>query len=370
MKIYYCVRSLSLVPSCIYNIRMLKDLGYDVIPVIGDLSDEMKNLLDGIKINIITGDSAHESKDKSRLLITGLYTAAIKEMNKRLKKEDMVIFGTLDSLLYAFPFSKKHGYVLCLKEMYDRSSLVWRLAAKYFAKNAIAVICCEKNRAQYAKFKWDLKELPYVLSNKPYGHPQKRNLDASNEKISGIIDRMNEKTIVYQSKHIWYGDEVAELARGLSLAGDNDIQLVIIGEVDDESLKGKVEAIYPNIIWAGHIHAPLHLEITSHAKIGIAVYAQNCLNNLFCAPNKTYEYAGFSMPTLCSDSPGLTETVGLSRAGICTKWKAENIAAAVSEMFENYDEYSENSKKFFEGEDNKKKIGEIIEDIKKRMCQR
>lgn len=367
MKIYYCVRSINHVPSCIYNIRMINDLEYEVVPVIGDLSDEMKKLFGTLKMNIITNDNNAGENQKSAFRISKLYMSAIRKMNKLVQKDDIVFFGTVDSAIHALPVFKKHKYVLCVKEMYDTSPLGYKLLTKYVSKKASAVICCEKNRAIYAKYMWDLKQMPYVLSNKPYGHPRMRNLKPSSPKIAEVLEKMEgQKSIVYQAKHMWYGTEIAELAKGLKMAEDKNYQLVIIGQVDDESLKDKIKAIYSNVVWAGHVYAPLHLEITSHAQIGIAVYSQSCLNNLFCAPNKTYEYAGFGIPILCNDVPGLIGTVGISRAGLCIEWKAENIADAINKMFDDYEIYSENAKKFFEDEDNVKKIGQIIEDIRQR----
>ena len=133
---------------------------------------------------------------------------------------------------------------------------------------------------------------------------------------------------------------------------------------DNPDDKERISSIYPNIVWTGHISAPMHLEVTSYAMVGVAVYAENSLNNLFCAPNKTFEYASFGIPTICNDVPGLVETIGIKRAGVCVDWNdVGSIKCGIENLFASYDFYSKNAKEFYCSEDNKAILNKIILDI-------
>jgi hypothetical protein len=83
----------------------------------------------------------------------------------------------------------------------------------------------------------------------------------------------------------------------------------------DEGFLAYVRAVCPNLIHIPEIEAPLHLAVTAQAFAGIISYTRTSLNNLFCAPNKMWEYAGAGVPMLCDDLPGLS-AVAEAGAGV------------------------------------------------------
>jgi glycosyltransferase involved in cell wall biosynthesis len=86
--------------------------------------------------------------------------------------------------------------------------------------------------------------------------------------------------------------------------------------------------------------APRHLEVTSHAHIGLAFYSPVSLNNVFCAPNKVWEYAGFGLPILGNNIPGLEATIGKHGAGLCVPISEDAIAQALAEIDRRYSDMS------------------------------
>lgn len=364
MKFYYCVRSLERVPSCTYNIRMLKDMGHEVVVVSGEVSEALTEMLENSDVQIIYGllkQNGNNIKDKVNITLS--YRRCLKKALKHEKKEAYIIFGTADSAIHAFGMGRKFKNILCLKELYDVSGKLYKFLIGCAAKRAEGIICCEKNRSRIIQWRYKLKNLPYTLANKPYGYPTEKALPQT-EQTKKIINEINGRNFVlYQSRYVGYKYELVNLARAMNEL-NTDTLLVIVGSVTDKTIEKKINDIYPNIIWTGHIPAPHHMEITGYAKIGIAVYAEDRLNNLFCAPNKTYEYAGFGIPSLCNDIPGLEESVGLAHAGKCVNWNdISEIAGAIEEMLDNYEEYSANARKFYNDEDSPMKLKMIIEDI-------
>ena len=111
------------------------------------------------------------------------------------------------------------------------------------------------------------------------------------------------------------------------------------------------------------IPAPKHLEVTSHAHIGIVFYDGMTLNKAFCAPNKIYEYSYFGLPCLSNRIPGLVNTVEAFRFGRCIDMKKEEIISAINDIEDNYEEYSLNGKVFYNATDNIAVMRKLLTDI-------
>ena len=99
---------------------------------------------------------------------------------------------------------------------------------------------------------------------------------------------------------------------------------------------------------------PYHLEITSHAYIGVLIYQPvynsftSPLNSIYCAPNKLFEYSQFAIPMLGNDIPGLYYTINSNNMGYCFKNTTKHsIQDAILQMDKQYQALSVNSLKFF-----------------------
>lgn len=121
--------------------------------------------------------------------------------------------------------------------------------------------------------------------------------------------------------------------------------------------------VYANTINIDYIPAPLHLEITSNAYIGLLFYNPDSLNKAFCAPNKIFEYSCFGLPIIGNDIPGLKNTIGNAGAGICTEFSYERIKEALETIVKNYDEFSANSLRFYSSVDNTVTMKKIVSDV-------
>src|SRR5690606_36887593 len=71
---------------------------------------------------------------------------------------------------------------------------------------------------------------------------------------------------------------------------------IIMGK--DYGMIDKYKKICPRIVHISYIPSPQHLYITSIARLGILMYDPISLNQIFCAPNKTFEYAGYGVPMI------------------------------------------------------------------------
>ena len=245
---------------------------------------------------------------------------------------------------------KGRNYILSCYEFRDINEPQLHKPLISLCKNAKVNVVCEFNRAWISRNSFGLKKTPFVLPNKPFKHPQRRGLE--NE----LLNPTTEKVILYQG--------IITRERNLdgmcqAISSLNGFKLLFMGKKTDyyEELKAK----YPNIEYIGFVKSPKHLNVTSNAYIGLVTYEPQDINCIYCAPNKIWEYAGFGIPMIANNIPGLVYTVGASGCGICTDTDSvDAIVKAVKEIDEHYDEYSRNAIKFNESCDIQNIIAQII----------
>lgn len=225
---------------------------------------------------------------------------------------------------------------------------------------------CEYNRAHILMAEKRLGRIPFVLPNKPYGHPRLRNLQIEDCTVEDIVRSWgNRKVFLYQGA---LASDRGELLDVLEWLCDSFPDLVVAVMGNKNAIVDKLSARHSNFSYVPFVAPPHHLEVTSHAHIGIAIYKGTAahglspLNAVYCAPNKIFEYSGFGMPMLCNDIPGLRYTVGESDAGICVETiNRESVVAAARMLIDKYEEYSKNAIAFFESVDTVQIVKDILD---------
>lgn len=248
-------------------------------------------------------------------------------------------------------FLKRKRFILSTYELNDRKPELLK-KMKPIVKSAKVNVACEYNRAHIMRVWFDLKNTPIILPNKPFKHPFIKDLSSKySENLKG------KKIILYQG-HISRDRNLDGVCKAVSELLDYTLVLMGDGGEYIEFLKNK----YPSTVFIDYIKAPFHLNITSYARIGIVTYDHYSLNTIYCAPNKIWEYSGFSIPMLANDIPGLKNTVEKNSAGICLDMNdSESIKDAILTIEENYDNFSKNAKKMYDECDTGKIVDDIIE---------
>ena len=263
----------------------------------------------------------------------------------------------------------ENRHVAWLTEYGEEVGRDWRgFSSEKFYANSV-LIESEINRARMLQKDKGLKTLPFVLPNKPYGHPRTRNMTVQDAEAAKIVSSWKNKTVfLYQGSLGEDRKGIVDMIEWICEGFPNSVMAVMSPwspKIDEISARHK------NFSYVPFVRAPHHLEITSHATIGLAVYTADQvagispLNGLYCAPNKTFEYCGFGIPLLCNNPPGLRDSVGKAGAAICLpELTRESVVAGINKLISDYHEYSGRAKAFFDSIDLVRIIGEILEATK------
>lgn len=255
--------------------------------------------------------------------------------------------------------------LLSIYELSDFSGSKWLGFSMARCLQTIRLVVPEYNRARILKEFFHLKHTPFVLPNKPWHHPRSRNLILTQEEMDVFKQIGNRPVFLYQG--VWTPDreDVAYVLETIAKERPNYCIVCLPGCQAVDGLKER----YGNVFSLPYVPAPDHLRVTSWATVGIAIYnpSGRCLlerlNAVYCAPNKIYEYAGFGVPVLCNDMPGL-HIVENANAGICIpKLEDQDILSAADKLVEKSKFYNEASNRFYDSVDLGRIVSGLIEDV-------
>lgn len=222
----------------------------------------------------------------------------------------------------------------------------------YAARKALLTVVPEYCRAHITKAFYALHQMPAIIPNKPFTHPRKKDLTISDpdiaEKISRI-ERSGKKIVMYMG--ILSNERPLEPIIEAVEQTDGYVLTVLGGRTPyldhlEQKMGGRFE-------YLGEVAPPHHLEIASHADVAYISYVaqKRSINAVFCAPNKVYEFAGFGVPMLCNDNPGLKFTVEYYGMGVCvTALTVDSIKTALSKIDTNNATMSEAANRYYDME--------------------
>lgn len=373
-------------PPTITLINMLVELGYDIL-YITIYPDEYYDNFDKAhvtNVSIFHKDIQILKYAKTRILksIAFRIDVLIKKIiahftgnviNKTLKKDDILwVVNELTVIYGGAHFLKRYKgryiftiYELHLPGFFSRNI---KKAAKYAAVNVVP----EYNRSHMQKHFFKLKERPLVLPNKPGNHPEQKNLDVGIEEVDHKLKAIKEagKKIVLYMGILDKERPLEAFIEAIDKVKDK-YELVLMGN-ESEYLK-KLQAKYPGkFTYMGFHKPPAHLNIASHADVGLLVYvSENSkfgLNVMYCAPNKIYEYTGFGMPVITNDVPGLYYTVEMNKLGCCIDLNDKNqIEECLQKISMNYTEFAKNATNFYNSLDIKEGICNILAKLDEKL---
>lgn len=237
----------------------------------------------------------------------------------------------------------------------------WGFDFKRYLQEATVVVP-EYNRAHLIKEHYRLKKLPCVIANKPSGHPRKTDVDLP-EEAKRVFEEIGDRPVfLYQG--VWTEDR-ADVGLILETIAKERPNYCVLTLPANDAVK-KLLAPYSKAFALPYIAPPNHLAVTSRATVGIAVYNASGktdlqrLNAIYCAPNKIYEYAGFGIPTLGNNIPGLKYTIESAGAGLCAEMTRESILDAADRLVADIEKFRANATKFFDETDLNAQVADVL----------
>lgn len=380
MIIFIQERPIEILPPVISLLRVLKDLGEEVVFLGMTRTKQGCGILDeiGVRYELYPYElikfRSHPFRrcwqKATQWIRPYLFRSWIWKRIRRLSIgcEDFVLWSSemrTAAVLgnKALRFGKRH--IQSLYELGDEAGRNYFGFGMDRLYAAATLIECEYNRAHILKAEKGLDRLPFVLPNKPYAHPRKRRIAVLDKTAAAIVGSWKgKKVFLYQGGIQGDRGELLHLIETLCVCRPDAI-VAIMGKKTPtlDTLMRK----HANISHVPFVAPPHHLEVTSHADVGIAyyqggaIYGLSPLNPVYCAPNKIYEYSGFGIPLICNDIPGLKYTIDQYHAGICLDAITnKSVSLAAQNILSDYQEYSDNAQKFFDAVDIAAEVRKIL----------
>lgn len=177
---------------------------------------------------------------------------------------------------------------------------------KYAIKYADLVICATQERGMLMKQYYHLDKIPLVIEN-----------------ISQlpIVSDDNSELIIHRTESFFHGDKCILVYAGVLTAGrriDNlidivstrdDAAILVIGSGSDEDrLRHLAEEKIPGrYLFTGSLPYKYLGVLLKKCDVGYISYPTNSLNNVYCAPNKIYEYASVELPMIAPENPTIRQ---------------------------------------------------------------
>jgi glycosyltransferase involved in cell wall biosynthesis len=326
----------------------LNDLGYQVKLITLSCNDHWHNLLlqRGVEITIVkTSSKIYNLKLVGKLFLWFKYSFVLRKIIKYNRPNSLFWFINPNSIapFHIFNLYKNSIFINHYLEMYENSRFYKWIISKSI-KKSFKVVLPEENRSAIFQSIYNLNTLPSVLPNKPYIiFDKKIGLQYVKNNCFELYDAISKgkKIILYQG-NLSNDRNLIPFIKAFSFL--EEYVFVIMGK-DYGQLKKYIN-VSSRIIYVKEKYSPEHLYVTSVAHIGILMYNPTSLNQIFCAPNKIFEYGGYGIPMIGNRIPGLVGPFRNFTAGeVCDINSVSSIQDSLHKIDKDYNLYSNGAKK-------------------------
>ena len=362
-------QKLESLPPVVNLIDCLIDLGVSINLVCTDIeSSNFERYINRINIDVIRFNDYGFRPFKIFSLISFR-----KQIHKYLEKNDIgakedsfVWLASAEASLGVGHKISKYKFVFQCHELYDKV-LQYKIQNKFYFQNSVLNVCPELNRSAIFRYWYDLKQNPFVLVNAPYLHPKEKCLKIDYLQNELEVNNLKSKKIILYMGQVSAERDITPFAKAIDELGESFHLLVMGAYIPQMAYVENLKKNFKNISFINGMPSPSHLQVASWAHIGILSYSFVDLNNVFCAPNKIWEYSGFGIPLISNDVPGIASLLQKYKSGIVVNIgfsKINDIKNAILEIDSNHVEYCINSQKMFESSDFKLQVAEILNMLK------
>lgn len=360
-----CKEAPERLPPILTLLIVAAELFPEVFLITNRTSDATEKELKGMGINVIQAYKTQKDIKGTKGVIgkVGSWLAFRKRFwstKKNIDKDAYVWIATADSALAIGKALLKQHYILGLLELYDTQTHYLKLLKPY-VQRAIHVVTPEACRSAIFRVWFGLPYTPTVVPNKPIGLNVSRMMPITNENAKKQMEIVGDrKLLLYQARMVRM--ETFDIAESIKSSLGEDYVLGILGEIRDREMFLRLKNFYPDLIHFDYLRPPEHLAVTSHAYIGLLIYNYESLNNIFCAPNKVWEYGAVSLPMICHELPMLSQLLKQHNAGeTFIAGNPDSVTQAVKRIDQRYEAYASGARSLYDSVDIKEVVCSIID---------
>lgn len=305
---------------------------------------------------VVTGSSSALGKIRSWYS----FRMAFWNLRARIGCDAFLWIATADSALAIGKRLLKERYVLGLLELYDTQKIYLSML-KPFVQHAGHTVTPEICRSAIFRVWFNLPYTPTVIPNKPVGLDVRKGMPIVNAEARRKVEAIgNRKLLLYQARMVRM--EMFDIAESIKRSLGDEYVLGILGEIRDKEMFARLNEFYPALVHFDYLRPPEHLAVTSHAYIGLLIYNYESLNNIFCAPNKVWEYGAVSLPMISHELPMLSEQLRYFKAGeTFSTGDPDSVTKAVRAIEGDYSAYSRGARSLYQSVDVKEMVSSVIE---------
>lgn len=260
----------------------------------------------------------------------------------------------------------RYRYILHVLELsediyYHYKLKFLKISGHQLGENSQAVVIPEYNRAHIIKAWWNLSNMPYILPNKPFEDgTSEKNSPIRDKKAAEIIESIGERKIILYQGIMHKERPLERFIKAVDELGDK--YAFVVMSSGENTYMGNSSNYY----FIPFVQPPYHLDVTSHAHIGVLSYfpvktRHSILNAIFCAPNKTFEYAKYGIPMISNDVPALKFIFDTMKCGLCiNEFTVEHIKNEILKIEAAYEEMSQNARNYYDSVDWDKTLDKIL----------
>lgn len=342
-------------PPLLSSALSMSELGCEVKILVIDHDNSILGLIKKSKVTVhkVTKVSPHNvlAKIISRLKLVGEYVKQIKSF-----KPDVIWFHNSHYISYD-AFLKRISGIKVVSHMHEidaHAKLRW-FFHKISCRKADVCILPERNRIWLMKLASKSSANFFYVPNRLHKSLMPEiNINGTNTTKDLFIK--NGGSISCKRFFIYQGAFMQErcldeLIKGFILLKNDEIGLILLGgDVKSKYYDHlvKLSSKDKRIIILGYIQPPKHLLITSGCDFGVILYAPISFNNIYCAPNKIFEYAEYGLGQLLPEFPGISAlNTEYSLGYTCNPLDPSSIKNALSNLLVNNKEYYKDKSKIF-----------------------
>jgi len=246
----------------------------------------------------------------------------------------------------------------------------WYLLERWTVRRADLVIAANEERARLMAEHYFLNRTPVVMHNIPASTNTKARREDALQQFPVLSRRRPDEVLVLYQGNVDLSRGIDRFVRALAYLGP-EYRMVIVGGGPDLELLREIGQPFERegrLVMLGRVQHERLPSITALADVGIVTYPFQGLNNIYCSPNKIFEYAQAGLPVVATNQPPLRRLVESYAIGelIGEHDSVEEVARKIREVVKNKSQYVKGLARFLEDhrwESEAERVRAVIADL-------